>query len=162
VILDHLSTHSKKGGTWLARHPPAHFHFTPANASWLDQIEVWFSILAVRLLRNGSFTSAQELRDAMDRDLNQATLCCFTRLGIGPPMQQRKALLVFPQHVLTQLDQTNEKLVAQRLPFFDAPTLGLSGCLGIQRFDQLVGERWIDVMRPVLDCCRVELAQRGD
>ena len=75
MILDPLSTHSKKGGTWLARHPHAHFHFTPANASWLDQIEVWFSILAVRLLRNGSFTSAQELRDAMDRDLNQATLC---------------------------------------------------------------------------------------
>jgi len=44
-----------------------HFHFTPTGASWLNQIEVWFSILTVRLLRNGSFTSAQELRDAIDR-----------------------------------------------------------------------------------------------
>jgi len=67
VILDNLSTHSKKGGTWLARHPHVHFHFTPTNASWLNQIEVWFSILTVRVLRNGSFTSAKELRGAIER-----------------------------------------------------------------------------------------------
>src|SRR5450830_1557737 len=67
VILDNLSTHTKKGGTWLARHPQVHFHFTPTGASWLNQIEVWFSILTVRLLRNGSFTSGKELRDAIDR-----------------------------------------------------------------------------------------------
>jgi transposase len=70
VILDNLSTHSKKGGTWLARHPHVHFHFTPTNASWLNQIEVWFSILTVRVLRGGSFTSPQELRGAID---------CFTK-----------------------------------------------------------------------------------
>lgn len=67
VILDNLSTHKKKRGTWLARHPNVHFHFTPTNASWLNQIEVWFSILTVRVLRNGSFTSAKDLRDAIDR-----------------------------------------------------------------------------------------------
>jgi transposase len=67
VVLDNLSTHSKKGGTWLARHPNVHFHFTPTGASWLNQIEVWFSILTVRVLRGGSFTSAKELRDAIDR-----------------------------------------------------------------------------------------------
>ena len=67
VILDNLNTHNKKGGTWLARHPNVHFHFTPTNASWLNQIEVWFSILTVRVLRGGSFTSPQELRGAIDR-----------------------------------------------------------------------------------------------
>jgi transposase len=66
VILDNLSTHAKKGGTWLARHPGVHFHFTPTNASWLNQIEVWFSILTVRVLRAGSFTSPRELRDVID------------------------------------------------------------------------------------------------
>ena len=64
---DQLRNAGKKGGTWLARHPHVHFHFTPTNASWLNQIEVWFSILTVRLLRNGGFTSAKELRDAIDR-----------------------------------------------------------------------------------------------
>ena len=67
VVLDNLSTHSKKGGTWLARHPNVHFHFTPTNASWLNQIEVWFSILTVRVLRGGSFTSTKELRGAIER-----------------------------------------------------------------------------------------------
>lgn len=67
VILDNLSTHAKKGGTWLARHPNVHFHFTPTNASWLNQIEVWFSILTLRVLRSGSFTSPKELRGAIDR-----------------------------------------------------------------------------------------------
>lgn len=67
VILDNLSTHAKKGGTWPARHPNVHFHFTPTNASWLNQIEIWFSILTQRVLQGGSFTSAKKLRDAIDR-----------------------------------------------------------------------------------------------
>ena len=33
------------------------FHFTPKHASWLNQIEIWFSILARKLLRRASFTS---------------------------------------------------------------------------------------------------------
>ena len=31
---------------WLKRHPNVHFHFTPTRASWLNQVEIWFSILA--------------------------------------------------------------------------------------------------------------------
>jgi transposase len=38
------------------------FHFTPKHASWLNQIEIWFSILARKLLRRGSFKSAAELK----------------------------------------------------------------------------------------------------
>ncbi len=67
VILDNLSTHAKKGGTWLSRHPNVHFHFTPTNASWLNQIEIWFSILTLRVLRGGSFTTPRDLRSAIDR-----------------------------------------------------------------------------------------------
>ena len=33
------------------------FHFTPKHASWLNQIEIWFSILARKLLRRASFAS---------------------------------------------------------------------------------------------------------
>ena len=33
------------------------FHFTPIHASWLNQIEIWFSILARKLLRRGNFAS---------------------------------------------------------------------------------------------------------
>ena len=38
------------------------FHFTPKHASWLNQIEIWFSILARKLLRRASFTSKQDLK----------------------------------------------------------------------------------------------------
>ncbi|MGD2180819.1 transposase [Lusitaniella coriacea] len=44
---------------------PSHrivFHFTPKHCSWLNQIEIWFSILARKLLRRASFTSQAELK----------------------------------------------------------------------------------------------------
>ena len=38
------------------------FVYTPKHASWLNQIELWFSILVRRLLKRASFTSTQDLR----------------------------------------------------------------------------------------------------
>ncbi len=66
VILDNLSTHSAKRDLWLARHPQVHFHFTPTYSSWLNQVEVWFSILARSALKGASFTSARQVRRAID------------------------------------------------------------------------------------------------
>src|SRR3954462_3519203 len=43
VILDNLKTHKPKRDGWLARHKNVHFHFTPTHASWLNQVECWFS-----------------------------------------------------------------------------------------------------------------------
>jgi len=45
---------------------PAHkivFHYTPKHASWLNQIELWLSILTRKLLRRGSFTSVADLQE---------------------------------------------------------------------------------------------------
>jgi len=42
------------------------FHFTPKHASWLNQIEIWFSILARKLLRRGSFKSTAELKERIE------------------------------------------------------------------------------------------------
>jgi transposase len=39
------------------------FVYTPRHTSWLNQIEIWFSILMRRVLRRGSFRSTQDLRD---------------------------------------------------------------------------------------------------
>ena len=44
---------------------PSHrivFHFTPKHCSWLNQIEIWFSILIRKLLRRASFTSTADLK----------------------------------------------------------------------------------------------------
>jgi hypothetical protein len=43
---------------------PSHrivFHFTPKHAWWLNQIEMWFSILARKVIRRGNFTSVDDL-----------------------------------------------------------------------------------------------------
>lgn len=37
------------------------FVYTPKHCSWLNQVELWFSILVRRLLKRGSFASAEEL-----------------------------------------------------------------------------------------------------
>ena len=66
VILDNLNTHKPKRDRWLKRHPNVHLHFTPTYSSWLNQIECWFSILSRSALRGASFTSARQLRDAID------------------------------------------------------------------------------------------------
>jgi putative transposase len=38
------------------------FHYTPKHASWMNQIEIWFSILARKLLKRGTFTSVADLK----------------------------------------------------------------------------------------------------
>jgi hypothetical protein len=42
------------------------FHFTPKHASWLNQIEIWFSILVRKLLRRGNFTSKAHLQQRIE------------------------------------------------------------------------------------------------
>ena len=37
------------------------FHYTPKHASWMNQIEMWFSILVRKLIRRASFTSIEDL-----------------------------------------------------------------------------------------------------
>jgi putative transposase len=39
------------------------FHFTPKHCSWLNQIEIWFSILMRKLLRRGNFLSQADLKN---------------------------------------------------------------------------------------------------
>ena len=49
---------------------PSHrivFHFTPKHASWLNQIERWFSILARKVIRRGNFTSLDDLQAKISR-----------------------------------------------------------------------------------------------
>jgi transposase len=66
VVLDNLKTHKPKRDRWLARHDNVHFHFTPTHASWLNQVEIWFSILARSALNGASLTSVIQLRQAID------------------------------------------------------------------------------------------------
>jgi len=66
VVLDNLNTHKPKNDRWLKRHPNVHFHFTPTRASWLNQVEIWFSILEGKSLRGASFASVKQLKEHID------------------------------------------------------------------------------------------------
>lgn len=67
VVLDNLNTHKPKEDRWLRLHLNVHFHYTPTYSSWLNQVECWFSILSRQALQGASFTSAQQVREAIDR-----------------------------------------------------------------------------------------------
>jgi len=65
LVLDNGPSHtSKQTRRWL-EHPDRKerfkVHHTPTHASWLNQIELFFSIVARRLLRRGEFTSVEDL-----------------------------------------------------------------------------------------------------
>jgi putative transposase len=38
------------------------FHYTPRHTSWMNQVEIWFSILVKKLLKRASFTSKEDLK----------------------------------------------------------------------------------------------------
>jgi len=62
VVLDNVSTHKTPAvRAWLERHPRIAFHFTPTSASWMNQVETWFSVLSRQASRRGSLRSVREL-----------------------------------------------------------------------------------------------------
>ena len=68
AVLDNLSTHkTKEVKDWLVEHRRWQLIFTPTHASWLNQVEIFFSILARRLLRHGVFASEQDLAEQLLR-----------------------------------------------------------------------------------------------
>ncbi|MEU0436196.1 IS630 family transposase [Streptomyces sp. NPDC006290] len=67
VVLDNGSSHTAKHTRkWLADHPRWHVHWTPPHASWLNQVELFFSTLARRVLRHGDFSSRDDLIDKLE------------------------------------------------------------------------------------------------
>ena len=67
VVLDNSSTHSTpEVERWLARHKRVRFHFTPTGASWMNMIEIWFSILTNQQVRRGVYHDVPELIAAIE------------------------------------------------------------------------------------------------
>lgn len=66
AVSDNLSTRgTEEVQQWLAAHPRWSFQFTPTHASWLNQVEIFFSILYRRLLKHGIFFSEEDLAEQM-------------------------------------------------------------------------------------------------
>jgi transposase len=66
------------------------FVYTPKHTSWLNQVELWFSILVRKLLKRGSFTSVDDLREQLLRFIeyfNQTMAKPFKWTYKGRPLQ---------------------------------------------------------------------------
>ena len=66
LVMDNYGTHKTDTiKRWLAARPRFHVHFTPTSASWLNQVERWFSTLTERCIRRGTHRSTRELERAI-------------------------------------------------------------------------------------------------
>jgi transposase len=65
------------------------FHYTPKHASWMNQIEIWFSILARKVLRSGDFTSVADLKAKVLAfiDYYNQTMAKPFKWNYGKPLQ---------------------------------------------------------------------------
>lgn len=71
LILDNYATHKAPAvQRWLAKHSRFKVHFTPTHASWLNQVECWFSLLTAKMLKRGSHHSTRQLETAIYEFLN--------------------------------------------------------------------------------------------
>lgn len=91
AILDNLQVHkTPEVEDWLTDHPRWTFHFTPTHASWLNQIELFFSILTRRLLRRGIFTSRPTFASSCSHSSTATT---------QPPNRSPGPTRASPQHI---------------------------------------------------------------
>ena len=62
LIMDNYAAHKHpKVKAWLAGNPRIHIHFTPTSGSWLNLVEVWFSIIERQAIHRGAFPSVRDL-----------------------------------------------------------------------------------------------------
>ena len=67
MVLDNLGTHSQPDvKRWFARHPRYKLHFTPTDASWLNLVEAWLSMLTEKQIRRNSFPGVNALIKAVN------------------------------------------------------------------------------------------------
>ena len=94
VVLDNLNTHKPKRDMWLKRHPHVHFHYTPTSASWLNQVEIWFSLLSRYALAGASFTHVNQVRRQIDKFIQahneQAAPFEWTKADVRPRALKKK------------------------------------------------------------------------
>jgi transposase len=66
VVADNYATHKHpKVKAWLAKNPRVTMHFTPTSASWMNMVEIFFSIITRQAIRRGTFTSVKDLIGAI-------------------------------------------------------------------------------------------------
>ena len=62
LVMDNYAAHKHPAvKIWLAANPRVVVHFTPTHASWMNLVEVWFSIIERQAIHRGTFSSVKDL-----------------------------------------------------------------------------------------------------
>src|SRR4051812_39761497 len=62
LVMDNYAAHKHPAvKAWLAANPRVHVHFTRTHASWMNLVEVWFSLAERQAIHRGTFTSVRAL-----------------------------------------------------------------------------------------------------
>ena len=62
LVMDNYAAHkTAEVRRWLAANPRVVVHFTPTHASWMNLVEVWFSIIERQAIHRGTYRSVKEL-----------------------------------------------------------------------------------------------------
>jgi transposase len=62
LVMDNYAAHKHPAvKTWLANNPRVVVHFTPTHASWMNLVEVWFSLIERQAIHRGTFGSVKDL-----------------------------------------------------------------------------------------------------
>ena len=118
VVLDNLNIHKNPAARrWLVRHPPVHFHHTPTHASWVNLLEVFFSILGKQGLSQHVDHSKASLRTFLLQYLEQynQTSAPFTCTK-GPEKLQRIIEATKAAHHNGQLPKRRQKRARRHRP----------------------------------------------
>jgi transposase len=66
LVLDNYASHKKpEVRAWLEKHPRFMLHFTSISASWLNLVERFFAEITAKRIRRGSYSSVDNLEDAI-------------------------------------------------------------------------------------------------
>ena len=126
LILDNGTTHAPKQLEGWLNHLPVvqegkltfHVMWLPTNASWLDQIEIWFSIMQRQLLQPNHFVTLDELRHAITAFLvyyneeAKAIKWTYTVEKLEKKLKKRKHLQTEEKY--WQLENQKEEQTSQR------------------------------------------------
>jgi transposase len=87
IVVDNYRTHKHENvRTWLARpeNTRIHLHFTPTGCSWMNLVEVFFSIITRQAIRRGSFASVTELVTAIRNFITTYNTTCHPFIWTKP------------------------------------------------------------------------------
>jgi transposase len=66
IVMDNYATHKTDAiRAWFVKRPRWHVHFTPTSASWINQVERFFALIADKQIKRGAHTSVRALKDAI-------------------------------------------------------------------------------------------------